>query len=140
MAEQQLWGPKLELGVEEVDREHHLQLSMLTALTEALENGHPLLARRILDQLAGYSAAHFRGEELLMESASYADLEVHRQEHRSFLVYIDEIRDLLGNAEEGLALPMAFDLQSGLVSHISSHDRAYVEASLASSVLPRRAR
>ncbi len=124
------WGP-LSLGMEELDREHHLQLTLVGALTDALEGDHPLLARRIVDQLAGYSATHFQGEECLMEAASYPELEVHRREHRSLLVYIDEIRDLLRDAEEGLALPMAFDLRSGLASHIATHDRAYVEAELA---------
>jgi hemerythrin len=118
---------KLELGDIQIDREHHLQVALVSALAEAIERNRPLLAKRLLDQLAGFTAAHFRGEELLMERVGYDQLPIHRQEHQSLLAHIEEVRYLLGNAENDLALPMAVDLRSGFSSHIASQDREFCE-------------
>lgn len=122
-----VWTERLELGDVELDREHHLQVALVSALADAIEGGRLGLARRLVDQLAGFTAAHFRGEELLMEASSYAELPIHRQEHQSLLAHIEEVRYLLGNAEPDLALPMTFDLRSSFTSHIASQDREFCE-------------
>ena len=135
MAQIDVFTDKLELGHPELDREHHLQVALVSALAAAIERGQPRLARRLLDQLAGYAAAHFKGEELLMEASRYEQLPIHRQEHESFLAHIEEVRYLLGTSEHDLALPMAFDLRSGLASHIASQDREFCQHAEAARAL-----
>jgi hemerythrin len=127
MEEPRVWDEKLTSGDDELDREHHLQLALVRALTEALEQGRPAVARRVAEQLAGYTEAHFAGEELLMESAAYAQLDDHRQEHRNLLAHIGELRALLGSDERELATVMALDLRSELGGHMSLSDRRFVE-------------
>lgn len=122
-----LWSERLELGDAELDREHHLQIALASALTDALERNRPDLAARVAEQLAGFAEVHFRSEELLMEAAPYPGAAAHRAEHRSILVHIQEVKYLLGTAEHDLALPMACDLRNGLASHIASHDREYAD-------------
>ena len=127
MEETHPWSPRLELGNETLNREHHLQIALVSALADALEQGRPWVARRVLDQLAGYTAAHFQGEELLMETAAYEQLAEHREEHRTLCAHIDEIRYLVNGGEHELALPMALDLRSGLGSHIAASDRLFAD-------------
>ncbi len=122
---QHVWSERLELHDESLDGEHHLQMSLISAVAEALEQGRPATAKRLLDQLAGYSAAHFNGEQLLMETSGYEHLGEHCEEHRSILAHIDEIRGLLGGGELDLALPMSLDLLHGLGSHIAASDRRF---------------
>jgi hemerythrin len=129
MEESHVWNERLQLGDDDLDREHHLQIALVTGLTEALERGRPLVARRIVEQLSGYTKAHFAGEELLMELAGYRHLEAHRQEHQAILAHIEEIRYLHHQGEYDLAVPMAVDLLSGLASHIAASDRRFAEAS-----------
>ncbi len=128
MEETHVWSEKLELGDDDLDREHHLQIALVSGLTDALERGRPVVARRILEQLAGYTRVHFEGEELLMELARYRQLDAHRQEHQAILSHIEEIRFLNHKGEYDLAVPMAIDLLSGLASHISASDRRFTES------------
>ncbi len=137
MEETHVWSDKLELGNGDLDREHHLQMALASGLVDAFERGRPLVARRLIAQLAGYTKAHFAGEDLLMELAGYGQLEAHRREHQAILSHIDEIRYLQERGEYDLALPMAVDLLSGLASHISASDRAFAKS--AEGLLPVRA-
>jgi hemerythrin len=127
MEETHVWSERLDLGNEELDREHHLQVALVSALAEAIEQRRPWMARRLVDQLAGYSAAHFTGEEVLMEASAYRPLEQHRQEHHALLTHIEEIRSLLTSSENELAQAMALDLLTGLGSHIAASDRRFAE-------------
>jgi len=129
MEERHAWGDRLDLGDDALDREHHLQFALVSGATEAMEQGRPWMARRLIEQLAGYSAAHFAGEELLMENAEYPQIDDHRREHRSMLEHVEEIRQLLDGGEHDLAVPMALDLMNGLASHISASDRQFADHS-----------
>jgi hemerythrin len=127
MEETHPWNEKLDLGHEPIDHEHHLQIALVGALADAIERGRPWLARRLVDQLSAYTAAHFRGEELLMETTGYRLLGAHREEHRELLAQIDEVRSLLTCGEYDLALPMTLDVRSALCGHVATSDRRFGE-------------
>jgi len=127
MQEKHAWNKRLDLGYDALDREHHLQVALVSGLADAIERGRPRMARRLLEQLTGYSRAHFAGEELLMDASRYRLLPAHRQEHHAILAEIQEIQYLFDRAEYDLAAPMALDLLAGLVSHIAASDRRFAE-------------
>jgi hemerythrin len=129
MEETHVWSQKLNLGLDPLDREHHLQVALASSLADAMEQGRPRLARRLLEQLAGYSQSHFAGEELLMQVTGYQFVGRHRQEHQAMLSEIEEIRYLHERAEYDLAVAMVVDLLNGLASHISASDRRFTEYS-----------
>jgi hemerythrin len=125
MEESHPWNRQLDLGDEVLDREHHLQIALVSALTDALEQGRPWVARQVSEQLAGFTAAHFAGEELLMEAMSYDQRQAHGEEHRALVAGIEEIRSLLGGGERDLALAMALDLRAALGGHMAASDRRF---------------
>jgi hemerythrin len=125
MEESHVWDEQLDLGDEALDREHHLQIALVSALTDALEKGRPWVARQVSEQLAGFTAAHFAGEELLMEAMSYDQRQTHTEEHRALVAGIEEIRSLLGGGERDLALAMALDLRAALGGHMAASDRRF---------------
>jgi hemerythrin len=127
MQETHVWNPKLDVGDEALDREHHLQIALVSALTDALEQGRPWVARQVSEQLAGFTAAHFAGEELLMEASGYDLRQAHAEEHRALTAGIEEIRTLLGGGERDLALAMALDLRTNLAGHMAASDRRFAE-------------
>ena len=127
MQEKHAWNERLDLGYDALDREHHLQVALVSGLADAIDRGRPRMARRLLEQLIGYSKAHFAGEELLMEAGGYRLLPAHRQEHQAILAEIQEIQYLFDRAEYDLAAPMAQDLLAGLGSHIGASDRRFAE-------------
>ncbi len=131
MQQQHVWSQRLDLGDEQLDGAHPLQFSMLGALVEAIERRHPAMAGKLAEQLAGYTAAHFEGERLLMETTAYPLLPEHCEEHRALLGQLGEVRELLAGSEYDLALPMTLDLLAGLGSHIAASDRRFAEHSTA---------
>jgi hemerythrin len=100
---------------------------MVSALADALEQGRPWMARQLSDQLAGYSNAHFAGEELLMQAAGYDHLPVHSEEHKALLAAVDEIRTLLAGGERELALAMALEWRAALAGHMAASDRRFAQ-------------
>ncbi|HET9599668.1 MAG TPA: hemerythrin family protein [Anaeromyxobacteraceae bacterium] len=127
MQETHAWNTRLDVGDEALDREHHLQIALVSALADALEQGRPWVARQVSEQLAGFTAAHFAGEEMLMDAAAYDLRQAHAEEHRALSTAITEIRTLLGNEERDLALAMTLDLRTTLAGHMAASDRRFAD-------------
>lgn len=123
MVEAHPWNEGLDLGNEPMDREHHLQIALVTAFVDAVEQRRPGVARRVGDQLLTYSTAHFGGEELLMEVASYPERERHAGEHAEFIAHIRQIQRAFEEGDEQVALEAALDLRQALAMHMSGADR-----------------
>ncbi len=123
MQESHVWDEKLDVGDERIDRDHHLQIALVSALADALEQTRPLMARRLAQQLVGYSLAHFSGEELLMEDLADPMLHSHRREHEALLGRIEELRTILEAGESELALATTLELRTALGAHMASCDR-----------------
>ena len=104
MAENHPWNPRLDVGVEPIDHEHHTQIALLSAFTDALEQGRPTLARRLGEELVNYSRAHFRGEELLMETKHYGAAAEHAAEHVTLLSRIAEVNAAQDSGNTGDAI------------------------------------
>jgi hemerythrin len=129
MVEAHAWNEKLDLSHEAMDHEHHLQVALISAFVDALEQRRPALARKLADQLLTYSTAHFGGEELLMEAMSYPDREGHAGQHAEFVAHIRQIQRAFEEGDEGVALEAALDLRQALAGHMNDADRKLAEAS-----------
>jgi hemerythrin len=122
------WNEGLDLSHEAMDHEHHLQIALVTAFVDAVEQRRPWLARRVGEQLLTYSTAHFGGEELLMEAANYADRQQHSGEHAEFISHIRQIQRAFDDGDEGVALEAALDLRQALAMHMNDADRRLADA------------
>lgn len=123
MVEAHAWNEGLDLSHEAMDHEHHLQIALVTGFVDAVEQRRPWLARRLVAQLLTFSAAHFDGEELLMEAAGYPERAAHSGEHRDFLAHIRQIARALDEGDEEVALEAALDLRQALAGHMNGADR-----------------
>lgn len=123
MVEVHPWNEKLDLDHEAMDHEHHLQIALVSALVEAVEQRRPWMARRLGEQLLAYSLAHFGGEELLMEQAGYAESEAHAAQHEAFVAHIREVQRALGDGDDEVAVEAAIDLRQGFADHVNGPDR-----------------
>jgi hemerythrin len=129
MVEAHAWNERLDLSHEAMDHEHHLQVALISAFVDALEQRRPALARKLADQILTYSTAHFGGEELLMEAMSYPDREGHAGQHAEFVAHIRQIQRAYDEGDEGVALEAALDLRQALAMHMNDADRRLAEAS-----------
>jgi hemerythrin len=126
MIEAHAWNEKLDLGHEAMDHEHHLQIALVSALADAIEQRRPFLARKLSAQLATYSRIHFGSEEVLMEASAYPDLADHAEEHRTLLEAVHEVEGALERDETDLALAFAVELRAGLAGHMANSDERLV--------------
>jgi hemerythrin len=129
MVEAHAWNERLDLSHEAMDHEHHLQVALISAFVDAVEQRRPALARRLADQILTCSTAHFGGEELLMEAMSYADREAHAGQHAEFVAHIRQIQRAFDEGDEAVALEAALDLRQRLAMHMHDADRRLAEAS-----------
>jgi hemerythrin len=123
MMEGHAWADWLEVGDKELDGDHHLQMRLVSALVDALEEGRPWLAHRLADHLHGASESHFGEEEGRMRAMRDPELAAHRRDHDVMLVAMNELLEAVDGEDVALAVAGAIDLRSKLASHIGTYDR-----------------
>ncbi len=120
------WDEDLEIGVESIDAEHRLQVSLVKTLEDLLLRGtDPALASRTMTQLVEFTAIHFLSEELMMNLYAYPQGEAHKAEHGRLTKQVAEIQRSLERGEPGAALQTIGLLHRWLAGHIVSMDRAF---------------
>jgi hemerythrin len=127
MIEAHAWNENLDVAHEAMDHDHHLQIALVSAFADAVEQRRPWLARRLAEQLLRYSTVHFGSEELLMEAAGYSGREAHAAEHAAFLGQMKDLEQSFDEEETEIALAAALDLRSALAGHIRGADRRLAE-------------
>jgi len=113
-------------GRSEMDGEHHIQLSLLYALREAVDASRDDDVHDILERLIDYSKMHFASEQLLMRLYQYGDYERHALDHEQMMQQFDDLRSRQdgGGALVAGALD---DIERGLADHIRWADAALGE-------------
>lgn len=83
------WQPGFELGIADVDLQHHFFANLINRLAHDLPRTVDAAQRgALLQELAAYARFHFISEENLMARAGYPALDVHRRHHNRL---IDEL-------------------------------------------------
>ncbi len=121
------WGPKLILGINEIDDQHKELVSLINQLHKAmkLKKGSQK-SGEILKVLADYTVYHFGFEEELFEKYNYPETAEHLTIHKGL---VDQVVDFKTQFEEGKAA-LTMDLMSFLMDwlkdHIMQTDKKYV--------------
>lgn len=132
------WTSELELGFEEIDRQHQELVRLTNLLHEEL--CCPIPRREaigeVLEGLVDYTHNHFIVEEVLFQRHGYPETAAHQAEHNGFTA---RAMDLLTRFEDGEEVSLeAMDLLKGwLVHHICQVDRAYLPCLRAALAQPR---
>jgi hemerythrin len=109
-----------------IDKEHQVQIGMLTAFCSLLEKGAtPIKIQEVLGQLIEYSEVHFMSEQLLMRMYAYPDYEDHVQDHETMIEHLNRIKNGFRYGEKAAALDAASEMRSFLLAHIGSRDQAF---------------
>lgn len=100
-----------------MEAEHHVQVSLLYALRQALSAGQSENAQELLERLTAYSKMHFASEQLLMRLYQYDGFAAHVAEHEEMIEALEGLR----------AGPEAWRwidaLDASLLRHIRGSDR-----------------
>ena len=103
--------------------EHQVQVSLLKALRDAVEEKRPSAEiDEILDQLADFSRVHFTAEQLLMRLYGYDDYAPHLEEHDRAMDKLDELRGRLASGDAAGARVCLETFTAWLTDHIHHTD------------------
>ncbi|WP_299183634.1 bacteriohemerythrin [uncultured Neptuniibacter sp.] len=123
------WDDGLSVGVESIDNDHKMLLSIISDLSDAIESNHESdVIEKVFLQLEGYVKLHFTREEQLMRECDYPQLEEHIQSHQQFIAKVPELRDALINADSiEVARDIYLFLIDWLLNHIVVDDMEYFQ-------------
>ena len=124
-----VWGPGFELGIEDIDLQHHYFANLINRMSKDFANhAEPALRLALLAELNAYARFHFLSEENLMLRTSYPGLAAHRALH---LELIDELSGRQGKlilknvaVEAGEVLDF---LVQWFLGHTSHEDRLFAD-------------
>jgi hemerythrin len=110
-------------GHEGLDREHVVQVGLVDALVDAVEQRQdPSLIRSILDQLLEYTRVHFLSEQLLMRLHAYPAYGRHLSEHENMTERLFELSELQRTGERVDTNETLRQLRAELIEHIQTRD------------------
>ena len=123
------WDKAYEVGVDEIDEQHHILVDTLNDANELLTKDYSLEnLENITKDLLSYALYHFETEEELMEQYNYMsqkpeEYESHMKQHREFSAKVVEVRNSLkaGNLIKQEEL-IGF-LVKWLINHINKTDK-----------------
>ena len=121
------WTPGLSAGVETIDTDHKLLISLLNQLDDAVSAGESEdIVGSVLDALLDYTDYHFGREEALMRACGYPDVEPHAETHADLRDQVATIRDRYRRNPDSIRERevMAF-LKTWLTAHIMGRDKLY---------------
>jgi hemerythrin len=120
------WDEGIGTGVDSMDTEHQLQVSLVNALDELVrQNLEKPLVARTLGQLMDFTNVHFLSEELMMRLYAYPQHDAHKLEHGRLVEQVEETRRRIEAGEQEPALTAIDGLRKWLVDHIKGMDHAF---------------
>jgi hemerythrin len=120
------WDENIGTGVNSMDAEHRLQVSLVNAIEELVRSGKdPELTGKTTVQLVDFTNVHFLSEELMMRLYSYPQHDAHKIEHARLIEQVADIQRQVASGDSAAALEGVAALHDWLAKHIRSMDQAF---------------
>ncbi len=80
------WQPKYEIGVEKIDFEHKIFLTLIHEFEQQIQSfPDPDLLLHRMEEIRKYAEFHFLSEENVMMESHFSEFEIHRGFHQTLL-------------------------------------------------------
>jgi hemerythrin len=113
-------------GLAELDGEHTIQVSLITALEQGLALGQPRSRLvEILDQLLTYTRTHFHSELMLMDQFGYPGRDHHAAAHHALISQAERVAQDFSADEITTVSAELLSLRARLLEHIRRDDHAF---------------
>jgi hemerythrin len=120
------WSENYNIGIQEVDEQHRVLVSLLNQLHEAIREHHgKATSREILDRLAEYTRTHFLLEESLMRLTHYPGFEIHKQQHEDLIRQVQDLQYKLDQENATITFELLHFLKNWLTQHINDSDKRF---------------
>jgi hemerythrin-like metal-binding protein len=121
------WTPEFSVGVDSIDTDHKVLISLLNQLDDAITRGDPrTTVQQVLDALYDYTVYHFSREESLMRACGYPDYDAHVRTHSTLRAQVADIRERYARNPDSIhAREVLSFLKNWLSAHIVGRDHLY---------------
>ena len=122
------WSDELSVGIQEIDEQHKVLVSILNEMHDAVKHNHgPEVSLEILDRLIEYTKIHFAVEESLFRIFDYPGYEDHHAEHAALLKEAQVMRAKVVSGESKVSFKLLHFLRMWLTEHIMGSDMDYAQ-------------
>lgn len=123
------WKSSYEIGVEEIDLQHHYFIDLINRLAKMLGKGARIeYQMSLIKELNAYAKFHFISEENLMEYANYPDLNEHKTHHYQLIDKLSSKQNnLLNNPSEEEVRNLISFLVEWFFQHTNGEDKRFAE-------------
>lgn len=114
------WRPEMEIGIEEIDRQHKALINAVNNFLQACAGGKGKEeVGKTLTLLSNYVVTHFNYEQEYQKKYNYPKHEQHLKMHRAFLKEVENLKDKF--EEEGASLYFTIQFSKKVVNWIVTH-------------------
>lgn len=121
------WSEKYELGLKEIDDQHHGIADLINRIHESVNSGardHDFVLK-VLKSLDKYVAEHFAYEEKLFRAAKYPGIDQQMREHRIFSAQVKELHTQFEKSFFDLRSVLRF-MVGWFMEHTQGSDKDFV--------------
>ena len=138
MSEFVAWSDELSVGIEEIDEQHKVLVSLVNQMHDAIHQRHGSdVVHAILSQLTEYTRIHFAVEESLMRILNYPGYDEHKEHHEDLVNQITELKQKVETGKHSVGFELMHFLKVWLVKHIMEEDMQYSGFFLAAGAKPK---
>ncbi len=123
------WKTEYNLGIEDIDFQHHFFLNLINRLSDELRmTTEPSRRTALIAELNAYARFHFVSEENMMNKAGYPKLAEHRQHHLDLISTLNSKEAMLQlqKSDESAEDIVEF-LQNWFIKHTVGEDRLFAD-------------
>jgi hemerythrin-like metal-binding protein len=123
------WTPSYELGIEDIDFQHHFFFNLIVRLAKDLTESDDVQYRSaLISELNAYARFHFISEENLMMRHGFPELGGHKYLHMELLDQLSTRANMLAlEANDKQAQEIVDFLVDWFLQHTSRIDRIFAE-------------
>ena len=123
------WTKEFEVGIPEVDDEHHHLVELINGLHDVMQMGADCVqVVELLGEIYSEIAAHFAAEEELMQESGYGGFAEHKEDHETLLLDLRDIMDEVNDDGSFDAAQLSNDLNRWFSDHFRTHDARLYQA------------
>ncbi|MDN5277477.1 MAG: hemerythrin [Clostridiales bacterium] len=114
------WRPELEIGIEEIDRQHKALINAVNDFLQACAEGKGKEeVGSTMDFLSDYVVTHFNYEQDYQKKYDYPKYEQHLRMHQAFLKEVENLKKKF--EDEGASLHFTIQFSKKVVNWIITH-------------------
>jgi hemerythrin-like metal-binding protein len=121
------WSEQYEIDIPSVDRQHKHLVEIINRVQQAvLARRGKVVLGKALEELIGYTQAHFAAEEKVLDSCGFPDFLAHHGEHERLAFALMVFHQKITSSELPPSIDVIAFLKDWLGQHILNVDKKYV--------------